>query len=63
MIYEGRINELLDPAPEKRPQHIRSLNAVLLAEPGSRIVEEIICNVFIYAVPAEMDKQHTFDLS
>jgi len=38
------------------------LNSVFLAEPGSRIVEEIICDVFIYAVPADMDKQHALDL-
>lgn len=38
------------------------LNSVFPAEPWSRIVEEIICDVFIYAVPADMDKQHGLDL-
>jgi len=39
------------------------LDTVFLAEPRSRVVQEIICNIFIYAVPAEMDKQHALDLS
>jgi hypothetical protein len=49
-----------------KPQDPRSvvwLNSIFLAEPGSRIVEEIICDVLVYAVPAKMDKQHAFDLS
>jgi hypothetical protein len=47
----------------KDPPSIALLYSVFLAEPGPRIVQEIICDVFIYAVPAEMDKQHAFDLS
>jgi hypothetical protein len=55
-----RSNTLLKP---QDPPTVALLNSVFFAEPGSRIVQEIICDVFIYAVPAEMDKQHAFDLS
>ena len=51
------------PLKPQDPPSVALLNSVFLAEPGSRIVQEIICDVFIYAVPAEMDKQHAFDLS
>jgi len=39
------------------------LNTFFLAEPGSRVVQEIVCYILIYAVSAEVDKEHTLYLS
>jgi hypothetical protein len=34
-----------------------------IPNPGSRVVQEIVRDVFIHAVPAKVHKQHGFDLS
>ncbi len=39
------------------------LKFALLAGPGPCIIQEIVRDIFIYAVPAEMNKHHAFDMA
>ena len=63
LTQEKKVDEYLAAALLIRgSQDDRMLHVFLLAEPGSGVVEEIVGDVFIYAVPAEMDEEHTLYL-
>lgn len=39
------------------------LSSAFVAEPRSCIIEKIVRDIFIYAVPAKVNKQHALDLA
>ena len=40
-----------------------TLHSFSLAEPGAGVIQKIVGNIFVYAIPAQMDEQHSRDLS
>jgi hypothetical protein len=40
-----------------------NLDFVLFADPGPRVVQKIVRDIFIYTVPAHVNKQHALDLA
>ena len=65
--HEGSLNKMLNkdrklPRVEflKIQQH---LNIPLLAKPGSGVIQKIVCEIVPYAVMAQVNKHHAFDLS
>jgi hypothetical protein len=40
-----------------------NLDFVLFADPGPRVVQKIVRDIFIYTVPAQVNEQHALDLA